>query len=537
MALEASRCLHTPTALANASPPPPATPPSTCRRPCRASPALESSHVSPALARPRSLRRPRVWLPGPTLLSVGVRPLPTHPRAVRVNPLHFPETDTCKRPRSARGFYAPAYSTSSTRASPSLGPPPAVHPAASMPRTRALSPRSVKFRPLFSHPHRVAALSVTARRRTHPPTRRRRARSSPLESCMLPAPASCLADHLLRPRPRARAHHHDAAARESQRSPRARALPVPPFAPPAFSIAAQRGSFKTTGPPAARAILPPSQSPCTASPATRAQVSLMSPFADVPHASPREQRLLPILKAPRCPVVPVDGPYNSALLALPGRSPLAHRTRRSRMYAWRVPALRTVAHAHVPGAYAYPRASPSRSTPRCSRSRSHARYPPCPSLRCPARPLAAHSQARSSPPSHFSTSCPRRLPRSRRRSLTCCPRQYGYPRASDWRRLNDAVLAVLPACALRTPPTAPPRAARTDSSASPRPRCARGSRSAATPSPRPPPSAPLDVARDLLHPSRTCVPVLRPRPRATPPPPPWTSVATQLAATLHDSRA
>ncbi|KAJ7061898.1 hypothetical protein B0H15DRAFT_958852 [Mycena belliarum] len=107
MALEASRCLHTPTALANASPPPPATPPPTCRRPCRASPALESSHLTPVLARcPRPLHLvPRA------LAAVRGRSqlLPSAQASLRRPPLRLSAADTSQQ---ARRFDAPAQRTS-----------------------------------------------------------------------------------------------------------------------------------------------------------------------------------------------------------------------------------------------------------------------------------------------------------------------------------------------------------------------------------------------------------------------------------------
>ncbi|KAJ7065935.1 hypothetical protein B0H15DRAFT_958458 [Mycena belliarum] len=58
-------------------------------------------------------------------------------------------------------------------------------------------------------------------------------------------------------------------------------------------------------------------------PPARSTSPPMRPFADSPHASPRERRPLPVPKAPQCPIVPVDALSNSAPLALPGRSPLA----------------------------------------------------------------------------------------------------------------------------------------------------------------------------------------------------------------------
>ncbi|KAJ7076718.1 hypothetical protein B0H15DRAFT_1026412 [Mycena belliarum] len=381
MALDASRCLHTPTALANASPPPPATPPTTCRRPCRASPALESSHVSPALARPRSLRRPRVWLPGPTLLSMGVRPLPTHPCAV--NPLHFPETDTALVPLAhdeALAHTRLAVPRSAARRTPRRFHAPharAIAPLSEIPAA-LLTPASrrclVCYCPApYAPADSKTACTLLAARVVHAPCPRvLPRRPSPYDH------GPVLARITATP-PRASRSDHPAPAPSQSRPSRRPRSPSRLSAPPAPQVPQRERKSCVARPPPG-----PDLRAFTLTPPVRSPSPPMRPFADTPHALPPEQRPVPLLKAPRCPIVPIDALCSSAPLALPGRSPLA----RPAAAVYRRAACPPFALSPTPPspALTHVRALQHRDPlPRCSRSRLQASTRP---VRPRAAPLA-----------------------------------------------------------------------------------------------------------------------------------------------------
>ncbi|KAJ7075195.1 hypothetical protein B0H15DRAFT_1027190 [Mycena belliarum] len=199
--------------------PPPAAPAPHVTPPLPASLALLSSHLTPALARcpgpaSRSLRpRRRLWA------SAICRPLPTHPCAVSASASFVLRTPT------RTSALAPLAHAEALAVQLAASTPPLIGRLAHAPRRRSvrrpLLPRLVNVSASLHRPRSPGATACT----------------------FLPALTSSLADRRLTTTV-ARITKTPPRASRSDNPTYARALPVPPFAPPALPTAAQRGSVK-----------------------------------------------------------------------------------------------------------------------------------------------------------------------------------------------------------------------------------------------------------------------------------------------------